>query len=234
MSGAERGSANGRARIAPFTLALNYLPIVQLLTGAVVVASLAGSGRSLVLWSAAWLYLLPPLVCRATLLLFGRPQGRGLTQDTRAYKVWWFTHQWQVVFNRLPWLEELLRLVPGLYALWIGLWGGKVSPLVYWGPGALVVDRPLVIVEPGAVIGMGAGLTGHLGTLSPEGTYTVDIAAPHVGRGAIMGARSGLGASAELAANQVLPAGRLIPPFVRWNGTGPGPVLESLAGPADA
>ena len=167
----------------------------------------------------AWLYLVPPLVCRSTLLLFGRPQGRSLTQETRAYKVWWFTAQWQVVFNRLPWLEELLRLVPGLYALWIRLWGGRVSPWAYWGPGSIVVDRYLVIVEAGAVIGMGAGLTGHIATLAADGTYTVDVAAPRVGQGAIMGTRSGLGPGAELAAHQVLPAGRMIPPFVRWDGT---------------
>jgi hypothetical protein len=233
MTGTESPRTADRARITPFTLALNYLPVVQLSMGAALVAGQARSWPSALAWSAAWIYILPPLVCRLTLLLFGRPQGRGLTQDTRAYKVWWFTHQWQVVFNRLPLLEELLRLVPGLYALWIRMWGGKVSPLVYWGPGSLVVDRPLVVVDRGAVIGMGAGLTGHLGTLSPEGTYTVDVAAPHVGRGAIMGARSGLGASAELAPNQVLPAGRLVPPFVRWNGTGAGPVLEPLPGGID-
>ena len=65
-----------------------------------------------------------------------------------------------MVFNRLPWLEEILRLMPGLYALWLFLWGGRVSPLVYWAPGSLVIDRPLVIVERGAVIGAGAGLVG--------------------------------------------------------------------------
>jgi hypothetical protein len=226
------GRSADRARLGAFTLALNYLPLVQLVVGAAVVGSLAGSLRSRLLWSAAWLYLVPPLACRLTLVAFGRPQGRGLTQDTRAFKVWWFTHQWQVVFNRLPWLEELLRLVPGLYALWIGLWGGQVSPWAYWAPGSIVVDRHLVIVEAGAVIGMGAGLTGHIGNLTADGTYTVDIAAPRVGRGAIMGTRSGLGPSAELAPHQVLPAGRLVPPFVRWDGTGKRPILENAVGPA--
>jgi hypothetical protein len=45
---------------------------------------------------------------------FGRPEGQ-LTQDMSAYRVWWVLTQWQILFNRLPWLEELLRLVPGLY-----------------------------------------------------------------------------------------------------------------------
>jgi hypothetical protein len=206
------------APITAFTLVLNYLPFVQLVTGATLVGLWARSWGSALLGTMAWLYLVPPIVCRLTFLAWGRPHGRGLTQKTRPYKVWWFTHQWQIVFNRLPWLEELLRLVPGLYAFWIGLWGGRVSPFAYWGPGSVIVDRGLVVVQPRAVIGMGAGLTGHLGRLAPDGTYCVDVAAPNVGRGAIMGARSGLGPGAQLLANQMLPAGRLIPPFVQWDG----------------
>jgi hypothetical protein len=211
--------AKPRAEISGYTLALNYLPLVQLLAGAAFVYWQATSAASVILWALAWLYLLPPVVCRLTLALFGRPHGRALTQDTRAYKVWWFTYQWQVVFNRVPWMEDILRIAPGLYALWIFLWGGRVSPLVYWAPGALVIDRPLVTVETGAVVGIGAGLVAHVGTLAPEGGYRVDIAAPHVGRGAMMGARSGLSAGAELCANAMLPAGRMIRPFARWDGT---------------
>src|SRR5262245_37148763 len=167
MTAVERRPAVERPGITGYTLALNYLPIAQLMLGACVIVSQAPSAGAIVAWSAAWMLLLPPLVCRLTLLLFGMPHGRALTQESRAYKVWWFVQQWQVPFNRLPWIEELMRLVPGLYALWIFLWGGRVSPLVYWAPGALVIDRPLVIVEAGAVIGAGAGLAGHAGTLAP-------------------------------------------------------------------
>ena len=217
MTAAEHLTA--RPQITGYTLALNFLPLAQLAVGAAFVVSRATSPTTAILWSLAWLYLLPPLVCRLTLLVFGMPHGRALTQDTRAYKVWWFTYQWQVVFNRLPWLDEILRLAPGLYALWLFLWGGRVSPLTFWAPGSLAFDRPLVIVEAGAVIGVGAGLVGHAGTIAPDGSYRVDIAAPRVGRGAMMGARSGLAAGAELAAGQMLPAGRMIRPFTRWDGT---------------
>jgi hypothetical protein len=226
MTAVERTPAAAGASITGYTLALNYLPIVQLLAGATLVASQASSLRSALLWSIGWFFLLPPFACRLALLLFGRPYGRALTQAAPAYKVWWFIHQWQLVFNRLPWIEEILRLVPGLYALWIFLWGGRVSPLVYWAPGSLVIDRPLVIVETGAVIGMGAGLAGHAGTVAADGSYRVDIAAPRVGRGAMMGARSGLGPGAELAAGALLPAGRMIKPFMLWDGT----TKRSIAG----
>jgi hypothetical protein len=220
MTAGEVGQAVDAGRITTFALVLNYLPVAQLLLGAVAIFSLASSTASALLLAAAWLYLLPPAVCRLTLAAFGTPYGRGLTQDARAFKVWWFLHQWQIVFDRLPWLEELLRLAPGLYALWLRMWGGRVSPLVYWGAGSLVVDRPLVVVEAGAIIGMGAALTGHLGVRGADGIYRVDIAAPYVGTGAIMGARSGLGPGSALAADRMLPAGRLIPAFTCWDGSG--------------
>jgi hypothetical protein len=41
-----------------------------------------------------------------------------------------------------------------------------------------------------------------------------------------MGARSGLGPGAELAAGALLPAGRMIKPFMLWDGT----TKRSIAG----
>jgi hypothetical protein len=218
MTAVDSAIASARPRITGYTLALNYLPLAQLLAGAAFVTSQATSPTAIILWSLAWLYLLPPLACHAALLILGRPYGRGLTQDSRAYKVWWFTYQWQAVFNRLPWLEEILRLVPGLYALWIFLWGGRASPLVYWSPGSIAFDRPLVIVERGAVIGGGAGLVGHMAWIAPDGTYQVDIAPSRVGEGAMLAVRSGLSAGAEIAPHQMLPVARMLKPFTRWDG----------------
>ncbi len=217
MTAAE--STVARPQITSYTLVLNYLPLAQLAAGVAFVVSQATSLTAVILWSLAWLYLLPPIVCHAALLVFGRPSGRGLTQETRAYKVWWFTYQWQIVFNRLPWLEEILRFTPGLYALWIFLWGGRASPLVYWSPGSVAFDRPLIIVERGAVIGVRAGLVGHMARIAPDGTYRVDIGTSRVGQGAMLAVRSGLSAGAEIAPNQMLPAGRMIKPFTRWDGS---------------
>ena len=219
MTAVDRPRTAEHRGITSYTLALNYLPLTQLLVGAGVVASQASStGRDhrVVGGVAAAAAAARVPIDVADVRHAARTRAQ---QDARAYKVWWFVQQWQVVFNRLPWIEELMRLVPGLYALWIFLWGGRVSPLVYWAPGALVIDRPLVIVEAGAVIGTGAGLAGHAGTLAPDGSYRIDIAAPRVGRGRHVGARSGLGPGAELAPGTLLPAGRMLKPFTAWDGS---------------
>ncbi len=110
-----------------FSLWLNTLPLLHLVSGVTLVLWLCDSTEGKLMLLTAWIYLLPPLASRLTLTFFGRPQGR-FTQDTSAYRVWWILTQWQILFNRLPCLEELLRMVPGLYALWIGLWGGSISP----------------------------------------------------------------------------------------------------------
>jgi hypothetical protein len=207
----------GNSGLTPFTLALNYLPFAQLLLGGVLVWTIAGSPATAALLSFAWLFLVPPAMCRLAFALYGKPSGESLRQDSRAYKVWWFTHQWQALFNRLSWIEEVLRLVPGVYSLWLNLWGGNVSTMVYWSPGCIVIDRPLVIVEPFAVIGGHSGIAGHLGRIADDGLYVVDIAAPRVGCGAIMGAGSALGPGSVLEAGRMLPAGRILAPFARWD-----------------
>jgi hypothetical protein len=233
MIGIDQKIAIPGTGLTGFTLALNYLPITQLLLGSAGIWALSDSVASMVVLAVIWIFLVPPLVCRLTFSLFGTPFGIGLTQDSRAYKIWWFSHQWQAVFNRLPWIEELLRLMPGLYSAWINLWGGNASTLVYWSPGCIVIDRPLIIVEAFAVIGGHSGLTGHLGRIGEDGSYRVDIAAARVGSRAMMGAGSALGPGAELVAGRLLPAGRILPPFTRWDGASKQRVAPAHAETAD-
>lgn len=198
-----------------FSLWLNGLPFLHLASGIGVVLGLCDTvgGRAWVL--AAWVYLLPPLASRLMIFAWGRPEGR-LTQDMVAYRVWWVLTQWQTTFNRLPWLEELLRLVPGLYALWIGLWGGSLSPFAYIGPGVLITDRYAIRVGRGAILGMKAILAGHLVLRDEAGRWVVLAAAPIVEPEAILGGEAKMGPGAVLRAGHMLPTGRRISPFDEW------------------
>ncbi len=209
------GSDPKASELTAYTKAMNLFPVCFVAAGAGLVLSIAPFGGKIGC-AVIWIYLVPPLTCRCVLAVWGEPYGRNLTQDTNAYKIWWFLVQVQVLHNRFPALEELLRLAPGLYAAWIWLWGGNVSPMAYWGPGSRVSDRYLVKVDRHAVIGTQAGLAGHMGTVDAQGCFRVDIAAPHVGAGAIVGARGGLGPGATLAAGTMLPPARLLPSFSHW------------------
>ena len=215
MTEADRQAPKAAESITAFTLAMNYLPFIYLVAGGAIVVSVDGAGARIVM-TLAWIYLVPVAVGRIAMILFGRPGGRGLTQRSQAYKVWWFLTQMQMLFNRLPVLEELLRLVPGLYALWLNAWGSRVSLFSFWAPGSRVMDRYLVTVERGVVIGTGAVLTGHLGTVSGDGVYLNDIAPVTVCEGTILGASAKLGPGSRVAPGEQLPAGRILPPFVTW------------------
>jgi hypothetical protein len=196
-----------------FSLALNYVPFAHAASGIALAFTFSGWG---VLWFAlAWLYLLPPVLGRLTLLAFGVPHGE-LTLDTRAYRVWWFLTQLQMVFNRLPLLEELLRLVPGLYPLWIALWGGRLSQMAYVAPRVLITDRYLVNVGRFAVLGFKCALAGHMAVRNAEGRFVVVVAAPTVEPEAIVGGDAGLGPGATLRAGHLLPAGRRVGPFDQY------------------
>lgn len=206
---------NVKAQLAFFSLAMNYVPLFYLVSGAVFVWQVetiaARSGVALF-----WIYLVPPLVGRLTLMIFGYPQGRGVRQNQRAFKVWWFLTQLQAVYNRMPFLEELLRFVPGLYGSWLTLWGSQVSLFAYWSPGSQIVDRYLARVERGAVIGGGASLSSHLSTVAGDGAFVVDIAPITIEEGAVLGARCGIGPGCHIGSQELVTAGRLLPPFTTW------------------
>ncbi len=209
-------TAPARNKVSGLTLALNWLPFLYIVTGVVIALVTGVQGGLLLAFTLAWIYLVPPLVCRATLAIAGYPEGRNLDQQASAYKLWWFLAQWQVVLNRVPLLDELLRLVPGLYPLWLRLWGSRVSLFAYWAPGALIVDRYLLQVERGAVIGTGVLLSGHLGVQGEDGTFRVDIAPIEIAAGAIIGAGAKLGPGCRVAGDELVPAGRLLKPFTTW------------------
>lgn len=197
-----------------FSLAMNFVPVAHLASGIALASFGADSSGGGMVLLAGWIYLLPPLLARALIAVFGRPDGR-LTQEMTAYRVWWVLTQLQTIFNRMPWLEEALRLVPGLYPLWIWLWGGRVSASAYIGPGVVITDRYTTHVAAGAVLGFKAALAGHM-VVREGGRFVVIVAAPIVEREAMMGGAAGLGPGARLRAGAVLPTGRRVGPFDSW------------------
>ena len=116
------------------------------------------------LWSLGLALLLPPLVCRRR-CWFSAAVRRALTQDTRAYKVWWFIlsvagRVQPAAVDRGDFAAHARTLCAVDFPV-----GRPASPLVYWAPGSS--RRPsAVIVGAGAVIGVGAGLVGHAGTIA--------------------------------------------------------------------
>ncbi len=163
------------------------------------------------------LFLLPPLVVRLALLV--RPlAAASIELGSGAFLLWWFTAQWQAIFNRLGFLEELLRLVPGLYGAWLRLWGARVGRLVYFSPECRVVDRPFVVLGHRVLLSIGARLSPHLVSRGPDGVARLLLAPIEIGDGAMIGGHSWLGPGAFVAPGEMTPAVYALPAFSRFEG----------------
>lgn len=198
-------------------VALGYIPFLHL---AAVVATLAlpllGYFPRPWAWLAlAVLYLAPPLASRAASLFVPLPEGR-FDVGSREFLRWWFHAQWQVIFNRFPFLEEGLRMVPALYSLWLRLWGSRVGALVYWTAGVTVLDRPCLQIGDRVVFGAGVVMTPH--TLMPDASrrLMLSIGPIVVGSDSLVGGGAVLAPGVKIGPGELVPAFSRLQPFSEW------------------
>lgn len=158
------------------------------------------------------LYLLPPMLARLILGLFGRPEGT-YPVNSRQFLVWWTLACLQSIFLRFPWLEEAMRMIPLLYSAWLRLWGGKVGRLVYWAPGTTILDRSYLEVGDEVVFGMGVRINPHV-----VSQQQLTIAPVRVGTGALVGGYSLLMAGSEIGPGENSLATLDMRPFSRFVG----------------
>lgn len=144
----------------------------------------------------AMLYLLPPIAARLAHVREGKyPMHLG----------WWWSQQWQTLFNRFPFLDEVLRLLPSVYSLWLRLWGSHIGGLVYWAPRVAIIDRGLIDVGDNVVVGAGVRIGSHY-----FANGELLIARVRIGANAVVGAYSTLAPGAIIKENESTPAVRVI------------------------
>lgn len=167
-----------------------------------------------------FLYLLPPLGCRITSLLWKPESGRH-SVTSGAFLRWWLSAQWQVIFNRLPMLEELLRIVPGMYSAWLRLWGARIGSLIYWSPGVAVLDRPFVNIGSRIVFGAGVRLNPHVIVPGKGRDAQLWLASVTLGDDCLIGGYSLITAGSTIPTGLSLPAGKYVRPFATWQDNDP-------------
>ncbi len=226
VAAAESPATPGRPPAAALTrgvrlrmVALGLVPPAQV---ALVVAAGLAPGSGAGPWTRAAaalaaLYLVPPLLVRAALAAAPVSPGDH-PAGSPPFLRWWFLSQCQSVFNRLPFLEEALRLIPGLYAAWLRLWGARVGRLVYWAPGMRILDRPFLEVGDRAVFGAGVRVNPHVVVRDAEGRWTLQMGPVRVGADALVGGYALLTAGSRVGDGETLPALQVLPPFSVWEG----------------
>lgn len=161
------------------------------------------------------LYVFPPLLCRLILLLCPLTGGT-YPSGSREFVSWWATAQTQMIFSRLPMLEELLRMVPGLYSMWLRSWGARIGRLTFWSPGVRILDRSFLKIGNDVVTGAGVRINAHV-IECIDGETKLHLADIVVGDGCNIGGYSLLTAGCRVDEGEALHAFALLPPFSSWS-----------------
>lgn len=144
----------------------------------------------------AVLYLVPLLAFRLHQLIAPLRAG-GSRLDGQAYVPWWGGHQIQLIYIAVPQLEALLRIVPGLYSLWLRAWGSRIGRRVHWTPLVEVTDRSLLEVGDGVIFGHRAVLFGHVIRHGKQ-HLLLYVRPVKIGDGVFVGAGSAIGPGAVI------------------------------------
>ncbi len=196
-------------------LLLNCLSAVHILSTVSILLIPFLNWQARLIIALAMLYLLPPLTARLILFIFPISQGR-IAVGSKQFFSWWTSFQLQVVFCRLPLLEEILRLIPGIYSLWLRLWGSHIGRLTYWSPGTTLTDRSFLCVGNDVVFGAGVRLNAHVLTKNKDGKMKLLLATLKIGDRVVVGGYSLLTAGAEISPDEATRAQLLLPPFSLW------------------
>ena len=161
-------------------------------------------------WAAPVVLYLVPLVPGRILRESLRSSPPEIDVGSPDFLRWWACFQCQVLFLRLPFLEELLRLVPGVYSLWLRAWGSRIGKLTYWAPGTVILDRGFLEIGDHVIFGAGVRLNPHVMEAA------LKLAPVRIGDGAMIGGYSLLTAGTEIAAGEKTRAFLISPPFSKW------------------
>lgn len=145
------------------------------------------------------LYVIPPLLNRLLPLKEGRTR-----LDSPSFHPWWGSHQLQRIYIALPSLEAVLRLVPGLYSVWLRLWGARIGRNVYWTPLVEITDRSMLEVGDGVIFGHKVAIFAHAIKPGGEG-FLLMLERICIGSGAFIGAGSRLGPGSIVEEGAMVP-----------------------------
>mgnify|MGYP000155062346 CR=1 FL=1 len=195
-------------------LVLNTLPLLHLLSVlAVLFLPLSSPMRGLI--AITVLYLLPPLLAR--FILTGLPiRSTRINTGSREFLIWWGLANLQALFVRFAFLEELLRLIPGVYSLWLRLWGAKLGKLIYWAPGTIILDRSFLNIGDAVVFGAGVRLNPHVIAADSSNEEQLLLADIVIGSNCVIGGYSLLTAGTEINSGEKTRAFLISPPFSFW------------------
>jgi hypothetical protein len=155
------------------------------------------------------IYALPPMVLRV--MFRWAPLKIGVSAiDGRTFNPWLAAHHIQAFYDALPYLESLLRVIPGFYSMWLRMWGSRVGYGVEWPVRMDVLDRNLMDIGNRVVFSREVELSAHVRQKMEGGGSRVLVRPVRVGGHAFVGACARLGPGAVVPHNANVPAMALV------------------------
>lgn len=149
------------------------------------------------------IYILPIVAFKIQEQIVPLKEGK-FDFSERRYCPWWGSHQMQQVFSAIPFLEGILRIIPGAYSGWLRLWGSKIGKQVYWTPRIEIVDRSLLEIDDYVIFGHRSACCSHIIT-NKDNKMTLHIGKVKLGKSVLVGAGSRLGPGTQVADKITIP-----------------------------
>ena len=183
----------------------SYFPLLLTIAASFALGALAAwpSGWTIALFIGV-LYLLPPIVLR--ILLRWAPIKAGVAEiGGKKFSPWLASHHIQAFYDALPYLESLLRVIPGFYSMWLRLWGSRIGYGVEWSVNASILDRNLMEIGNRVMFARQVELAAHVRRKTEGGGSRVLVRPVRIGSHAFLGAGARIGPGASVPANASIP-----------------------------
>ena len=163
-------------------------------------------------WTAllliAVLYLVAPLTLR--IMTRWTPIQEGVAVIGQKFSPWLAAHNIQAFYDALPYLEALLRVIPGFHSMWLRLWGSRVGYGVEWAVNVSILDRNLMDIGNRVVFARQVELAAHVRRKLEAGGSRVLVRQVRIGSYAFLGAGVRAGPGAIIPANAQVPPLRIV------------------------
>ena len=164
-------------------------------------------------WPSAWsallvlfvVYLFPPMVLRI-LERWAEIKPGVACIDGRKFCPWLAAHHIQAFYDALPYLESLLRVIPGFYSAWLRMWGSRIGYGVEWPVRMDVLDRNLMDIGNRVVFSREVELAAHVRKKQEGAGSRVLVRQVRIGSYAFIGAGARIGPGASVPHNANVPA----------------------------
>ena len=150
------------------------------------------------------IYGIPLVAARLAMTFWPLEEGGSVFGGGTGFSPWLVVHRIQLVYLFVPQFERFLLAVPGLFSLWLRLWGSKIGKKVLWPPSVEVVDRTHMKVGNGVLIGNKVHFSPHVVKPKEERLFLY-LKSIEIGDRAFIGAGSRLGPGCKVLTGAHVP-----------------------------